>query len=290
MKITLYLLLICFVTCASGNDRAPTDADLEWYDNWQQTMHTWVNLDEYARAAVALDTNAAFGNRYDAIESLSNNPTAHLDALEALLKETDWALRYAAINVIEPVRPDLAYQAAKQLVLEATQATAPADTSWALRAAALMAQMGDGFAISFIIQQIYESPFCSDRNTAIRSLRSFFYLKDMKPFEPLIRFIDMSLPNLYSVDAKKQRDAISSLSAAISVLAQLHAVEALPEFSRWLAAPVPDEIHREFESAQRELNALKTRMENGEPDLRDNPEYKRTPGATPAWRFPIKGS
>jgi hypothetical protein len=286
MKRTLYLLLICFATCVSGNERPPTDEDIEWYNNWQQQMQTRAKLDEYARAAVALDTNAAFGDRFDAIESLTNNPTAHLDALEALLKEPDWALRYAAINVIDPVRPDLAYQTAKQLVLEATYTTSPTDTSWALRAAALMAQMGDSSSISFIIQQIYASPFCSDRNTAIRALRSFFYLKDMKPFEPLIRFTDMSLPNIYSVDAKKKRDAISSLSAAISVLAQLHAVEALPEFSRWIAAPMPDEIRREFESAQRELNALKSRLENGEPDLRDNPEYKRTPGVTPAWRFP----
>ncbi len=157
---------------------------------------------------------------------------------------------------------------------------------WALDTAALMARMGDGSAMSFIAQQLFTNPYCSDRGTAINALRSFYYMKELKPYAPLVRFIDQTLPDLNSVDAETRRDAISLLPSAASTLSQLHAVETLPAFSRWASTPMPDEIRQRFESAQRELETLKTRIENGEPDPRDNPEFKRTPGVTPAWQFP----
>ena len=288
MKRTLVIILAC---CAAGIARAGEEAtpeDIAYYNEWRQKKQALADLDEYARAAVAVDTNAALGDRFDAIRSLTNNPSAHLDALELLMNDPDWALRYAAIEAIEPVRTDLAYTAAKQMVLEAAPATNTLHPRlpWSLYSAELMARLGDGSAMPFIVQQLLAHPFCSTRGTAINALHSFYYMKELKPYEPLVRFIDHTLPDLNSPDAEKQRDALSLLPHAISMLSQLNAVEALPAFSRWASIPVPDEIRHGFESAQRELEALKTRLENGEPDPRDNPEFKRIPGVTPAWRFP----
>jgi len=288
MRRNLVFLLVC---CAAGLAWAGEEAtpeDIARYNEWRQKKQALANLDEYARAAVALDTNAAFGDRFDAIESLTNNPSAHMDALEVLLKDPDWALRYAAIEAIEPIRTDLAYPAAKQVVLEVAHATNTLNPRlpWALNTAALLARMGDGSAFPYIVQQLYTHPFCSTRDTANHALRSFYYMKELKPYEPIIRFIDQTLPDLNSVDAETQRDAMFLLPSAASTLSQLHAVEALPAFSRWASTPMPDEIRQRFESAQRELETLKTRIENGEPDPRDNPEFKRTPGVTPAWQFP----
>ena len=140
--------------------------------------------------------------------------------------------------------------------------------------------------MSVIVQQLLTHPFCSTRGTAINALHSFYYMKELKPYEPLVRFIDQTLPDLNSPDAETRRDAMFLLPSAASTLAQLQAIEALPAFGRWASTPMPDEIRQRFESAQRELEALKTRLENGEPDPRDNPEFKRIPGVTPAWRFP----
>ena len=111
-------------------------------------------------------------------------------------------------------------------------------------------------------------------------------MKELKPYEPIIRFIDQTLPDLNSADAKKKRDAMFLLPSALSTLSQLHAVEALSVFSRWMSTPMPDEIRHKFESAQRDLQTIQSRMGNGERDMRDDPEYKRVPGVTPAWQFP----
>ena len=287
MKMTIFCLLVFCAACYVWGDREATPEEIARFNEWRHKKQALANLDEYALAAVALDTNAPFGDRYEAIASLRNNPSGHLDALEALLQESDWALRYTAIDVIEPARTDLAYQAATHLLSEAVRLPSDLYTSWAIRAAALMAQMGDSSGLPFISQQLFTSPFCSDRNTAIHALQSYFYFKELKPYEPIIRFIDLTVPGLNSLDEKQQRDAVSSLSKALNMLPKLHAVEALPAFSRWLAAPMPDGIRQVAEGAQRELEALNARLENGEADPRDNAEYKRTPGVTPAWRFPI---
>ncbi len=286
---TLIAFALC---CVAGQALAsdwPTPEEIQArFTAMSQEKQALLDMDDYARAAIALDTNAQFGVRLDAIESLANNPTPHLDTLEALLKEPDWTLRFAAIEVIEPVRTDLAYQAAKQLVQEASRSPDASllDIPDALWAAALLARMGDASAMPFIADQLHHSPSRSLRGTALSALYSYYYLKEAKPYEPIIRFIDQTLPDLNSSDSHTQEAALSLLPSAVYKLSMLHAVEALPSFGRWLSAPMPKEVRSRFESTQRDLEVIKARRENGEPDMRDDPNYKRIPGVTPAWQLP----
>ncbi len=254
----------------------------------QQRTQAVRAMDEYARAALALDTNASISDRCDALESLATNPASHVDTLDTLSKDSQWLLRFTAIAIMEPARTDLAYQAARQFVAEAQDATNATFLSmgWAVYTAALLARMGDGSAMPFIVQQLNQTSSVSLSHDALRALYSFYYLKDLKPYEPIIAFIDRTLPALNSTDDQVRRDATSILPKAVYMLSKLHAIEALPDGERWQSQPMPEEVRSWFKDTLRDLHTLKTRQENGEPDHRDDPDYKRIPGVTPAWQLP----
>ncbi|MGD9781671.1 MAG: hypothetical protein AB7V14_05900 [Kiritimatiellia bacterium] len=59
MKRNLVFLLVCCAAGFAGAGDEATPEDIARYNEWRQKKQALANLDEYARAAVALDTNAA---------------------------------------------------------------------------------------------------------------------------------------------------------------------------------------------------------------------------------------
>ena len=193
--IVLAVYSVASVACAADD---PTPEDIARYNALMQERLDIIDMDPYARSALALNTNAPYVDRLRAIESFAGHPEDHLDSLEALLSEPDWGLRFTAIEAVEPIRTDLAYDAAKQLVREAslTPSASPLKIQYAIWAGDLMARMGDGSAMQFIIQRLHYAPLLSQRGTALQALYSFYYLKDLKPYEPVVAHIDNTLPDL----------------------------------------------------------------------------------------------
>lgn len=197
---TLILLALCCVANLAHAADEPTPEDIARYNALMQERQATIDMSPYARSTLALNTNAPYVNRLRAIETFVSHPEDHLDALDILLAEPDWGLRFTAIDVIEPIRTDLAYQAARQLVQEASQTSnaSPHKIQYALWAGALMARMGDGSAMPYIVQRLHHAPLPSYRDTALCTLYSFYYLKALKPYEPVVAYIDQILPDLKS--------------------------------------------------------------------------------------------
>ena len=286
IEVVAILLWGCSMAGAFAEDE-PTPEEQAYIDAQMQKAREFAQLDDYARAALAINTNATYSDRIDAIWSLTNNPAAHVGALESLLADPDRDLRLAAIEVIDPVRPDLAWQEAKRLFLEASSLSINSpffDVNLFLNTAEFLARIGDGSGLPFLAQQLLQSSSYGNRNYAIVVISGFFYLKELKPYVPLVSFIDQNLPNLESPDEKIRNTTFRLLASAASELSWLHAVETIPDFKRWLGDPRAATLHSKFESNLHELEAIQSRLDAGEPDERD--AIKQIPGVTPAWKLP----
>ncbi|NCA83119.1 MAG: hypothetical protein EOM72_10310 [Opitutae bacterium] len=290
IEVVAILLWGCAVVAAFAEDE-PTPEEQAHIGAQMQKAREFAQLDDYARAAMAINTNAMYSDRIDATWSLTNNPAAHMGALEALLSDPDRDLRLAAIEVIDPVRPDLAWQEAKHLFLEASSLSTnstPSQVDLVLDAAEFLARIGDGSGFPFLAQQLLQSSSYGNRNYAIVVISSFFYLKELKPYALLVAFIDQNLPRLESPDEEIRRTTSRLLASSASELSWLHAVETIPDFKRWLGDPQAATLHAKFESHLHELEAIQSRLDAGEPDERDS--IKQIPGVTPAWKLPTVSS
>lgn len=286
-------LIPCLLFCLAGlivlrvEGQDATPEDLAAYNAQIQHLHNIAALDGYALEALALNTNAPFEDRSAAIDNLAKDPSAHLKALEQLIAEPIFSLRFSAIEAIEPARPDLAIQAIHLLLQEVAQI--PMDkpsTSFivAIRAAGLLARLGDGSGFPFVVNLLLHSPRSIHQDSAIGALYGFFYMKELKPYVPLVEFIDQTLSLLANVDEKNRRKTEKLLSSALYELYALHAVETIPDFQRWLADPRTEPVRDALEANLRWLETLKAELDQGKPDKRD--AIKIVPGVDPAWKLP----
>ncbi|MGD9781672.1 MAG: hypothetical protein AB7V14_05905 [Kiritimatiellia bacterium] len=290
IEVAAILLWGCAVATAFAENE-PTPEEQAYIDAQMQKAREFAQMDDYARAALAINTNATYSDRIDAIWSLTNNPAAHMGTLESLMTETNRRLRFAAIEVIDPVRPDLAWQEAKRLFLEASSLSTNSiffDVNLFLNTAEFLARIGDGSGLPFLAQQLLQSHSYGNRNYAIVVISGFFYLKELKPYVLLVSFIDQNLPNLKSPDEKIRNTTSRLLASAASELSWLHAVETIPDFKRWMGDPRAESLRSKFESNLHELEAIQARLDAGEPDERD--AIKQIPGVTPAWKLPTVSS
>ena len=283
----LFLCMAClFVLRAEGRDATPEE--LADFTARMQQRQSIADLDGYAIEAIALNTNAPFEDRSVAIDGLAKDPSAHVDALERLIADPRLSsLRYAAIEAIEPARPDLAVQAIHVLLQEVSQIPMEKpslDFSIAIRAAGLLARLGDGSGFPFLAEHMLHSPRIGDQSSTITALSGFFYMKELKPYVPLVELIDQTLSRLANVDEKNRGKTERLLSSAIYKLYGMHAVETIPDFQRWLADPRTEPVRDALEANLRWLETLKAELDQGKPDKRD--AIKIVPGVDPAWKLP----
>ena len=270
---------------ALGDERSADPQAMEEYAAWQAFIHQ----DPYILKAVALDTNADFTMRVGAIEMLAKDPASHLDALETLLVDPSPDLRWEAIKAIEPIRPDIAYQELKTLygalLVQNQKVPRTSVNYFLLSVAELLARLGDGSAFPFITRQLLESPSRTTQVSAISALSSFFYMKELEIYKPLVLLVDKTLPDLASLNVRDgEHTPEDVLTRAFYELSGLHAVETIPDFKRWLADPRTVPVRDALEYNLRDLEAIQARLDAGEPDKRD--AIKIVPGTAPAWKLP----
>ena len=288
IEIGALLIWVCiFGNSVAGEGLTPAQEKQAYFSAQMQKNQEFARMDEYARVALALRTNAPYSDRLNAIWSLADNPTAHVDALESLMADPNRDLRIAAIEVIDPVQPGLAWKEAKSLLREAvaqsTNSVASID-NYIFKTIEFLARTGDGSGFPLLSRLLLQSPLYTDRYIAMISLRGFFYLQELKPYTLLVDFIDQNLCELNSADMQTRQEAYRLLAYAAAQLSGLHAVETIPDFKRWLNDPRAQTLHSKFESNLHELEAIQARLDAGEPDERD--AIKQIPGVTPAWKFP----
>jgi len=263
--------------------RDATPEELEKYEAAKNKRQAFLNMDPYALEAVALDTNASYCNRIDALETLTNNPVAHVDALKSLVNDPRPRLRLIAIEIIDLVEPDFAWKAAKQLLSEAPQiSTNRMGYSYVLNTIGFLARKGDGSGLPLLVEYLLGSSGYSEVSSAISRFSTFRYLKELKPYKPLVDFIDQTLPRLASQDKEIRDDSITLLKRACYKLNGLHAVETIPDFKRWLESPLPEPVQDAMETNLRWLKKTQARLDAGEPDMRDS--IKKNPSTDPAWK------
>jgi hypothetical protein len=290
MKTTatiLFFTVLLAASASSGFNREPTPEALAWLQEVEAYKQSFRNLDPYQREALALNPEAGFGDRYEAIQLLAEDPTAHLHALEALMNEPQLSLRFAAIEILEPVRPDVAYQSLIQLfdqLVQPSEERKSTDAVRATRAAALLARMGDGSKFPHVANQLLQSSRRMDMDSAISALSSFYYMKGLNPYKPLVAFVDKTLPDLASANDSSRGKIQRLVSYALYTLAGLHAVEAIPDFVRWQTDPRIEPVRDAVEFNLRRLREMKAALDRGEPDPRD--AIKIIPGTAPAWKLP----
>lgn len=290
-KIILYLCLCIWTTCAAdvrAEIRDATPEELDVLNVEIQHLESIAAMDGSSLEALAMNTNAPYEDRSAAIDILAKDPSTHVDALERLIADPRLpSLRYAAIEAIEPARPDLAIQAIHVLLQEVSQIPmeqSSIDISIAIRASGLLARLGDGSGFPFVVNQLLHSPRTGDQRSAIGALDSFFYMKELKPYVPLVEYIDLTLSQLANIDEKNRGKTERLLCSAIYSLYGLHAVETIPEFHRWLGDPRSAPVRAALEANLRWLEALKAELDQGQPDKRD--ALKIVPGVDPAWKLP----
>ena len=81
IEVVAILIWGCSMVGAFAEDE-PTPEEQAYIDAQMQKAREFAQLDDYARAALAINTNAPYSDRIDAIWSLTNNPAAHMGALE----------------------------------------------------------------------------------------------------------------------------------------------------------------------------------------------------------------
>ena len=284
---SIFLSLSLLAPAARALHREPTPEAAAWLQEVEAYKQSISNLDPYEKEALALNQEASYGDRFEAIQSLAEDPAAHIHALEQLLNDPHFSLRYAAIEIVESIRPDIAYQSLlplfDQLVLPNDQRK-PTDSLRVMRVAALMARMGDGSKFPYVTDQLIQSSRRMDLDSAIWALSSYFYMKELEPHRHLVAFVDKTMPEL-SVGPVETRGQVHRLIRyAISTLGGLHAVEAIPDFERWQADPRFEPVRDTVEFNLRRLRDMQAALDRGEPDPRD--AVKITPGTAPAWKLP----
>ena len=281
----VWLSVVATTVIVNGQSAETNHAQaLDEFAAWQSFM----NQDPYKLKAAALDTNETSTKRADAIGILGKEPLAHLDALEILIHDPQRHVRFAAIEAIDSVRPDLAYQELKQLYdqIARDMDAGPTLDLFLMSLGEHLARCGDGSAFPFIVQKLMESSQYGRTSSAIGTLGSFMYLRELKPYEPLVRFVDKSISNLPSLSGDEHRKSEKLITRACYQLAGMHAVETIPEFNRWLADTRTETIRDDLEYTLRWLHATQAGLDTGKPDKRDDPQFQRVPGVTPAWELP----
>ena len=278
-------LLVAF--SSRGMGREPSAEAVSWFNEQEAAWQAILSMDPYAREALALNPQASYGERVEAIRTLAENPLAHMGTLEALMQESHLGLRLAAIEVIESLRPDIAHSELlgllRDLVPVPVETVSP-ESLLALRAADLLARLGDGSALPYVARQLLESPRGIEQISAILALSGFFYLKELEPYKPLVAFVEHRLPQLAPPVGDAQRRTQTIINKALYKLAGLHAVEAIPDFERWQADPRFEPVRDTVEFNLRRLRDMQAALDRGEPDPRD--AVKITPGTAPAWKLP----
>lgn len=289
MKTTAVILfsVLRVASASNGFHREPTPEAVAWLQEVEAYTQSFLNLDPYQREALALNPKASFSDRYEAIQTLAEDPTAHLQALEQLMNEPQLSLRFAAIEILAPIRPDVAYHSLIQLfdqLVQPSEERKSTDAVRATRAAALLARMGDGSKLPFVALQLMQSSSVMAQRAAIGALASFYYMKELEPFKPLVAFVDKTLPDLTSANESSRGTIQRTVSSALYTLAGLHAVEAIPDFVRWQTDPRIEPVRDAVEFNLRRLREMKAALDRGEPDPRD--ALKIIPGTAPAWKLP----
>jgi hypothetical protein len=295
MRIVTYLpaLLVYLLLLPSpGNSFAgDVHAASNSNDTIDNNLAAWLALPQktpYELEALALDTNANINLRSEAIRLLSTDSASHLDMLEFLLRDPQRHVRFAAIEAIDPVKPDVAYRELKLLYRQMVQDpnSDPTIDLFIMSLGDQLARTGDGSAYPFIISQLMESKQYGRRSSAISSIGNFMYLPELKPYEPLVQFIDKTLSALNTHRGQEHDKNVRLIQKALYKCAGLHAVETIPDFKRWLDNPRTAPVRDTLEHNLRKLEQIQAGLDAGEPDKRYDPAFKRTPGTTPAWELP----
>jgi len=251
----------------------------------EKKMQAFANRDPYVQEATALDTNASYSARINALKTLTNNPAAHMGALKSLVNDPRPRLRLTAIEIIDLVEPDFAWKAAKQLLSEAPQiSTNRMGYSYVLNTIGFLARKGDGSGLPLLVDYLLNTSDYSEVSSAISRFSTFRYLKELKPYQPLVAFVDQTLPKLASQDKESRKTSITLLKRACYKLDGLYAVETIPDFERWLESPLPAPVQDAMKNNLRWLKKKQAKLDAGEPDTRDS--IKQDPSVDPAWKPP----
>lgn len=191
--------------------------------------------DEYVAASVATNLAASDIVRLAAIQTLAKNPTSHLDILRVASRDTDLGIRLAAADALASCDPIDASNTAKAIIrsLETNPPAFESESSFGLRAAALLAKMNDPSGFEFVASRLSRAEFAAEKVSALAYLPEFRRFPEIPAGKVIVHFIEETLPALEQEGTQTRQEADILLPRAFLALYHLRAVETLPQLKEW---------------------------------------------------------